>query len=109
MKNHLYTYAVEIVKIVDGDTVYAVIDLGLHTRVKRKIRLSRINAPELRDNDGKDSKTFLTELVAKYPNLIIKTTLDRNDKYGRLLGEFFTEDGNSINQMLVDGGYAVEV
>lgn len=42
----MYEYAVkEIIKIVDGDTVDIVIDLGL-TSLKERVRLAGIDAPE---------------------------------------------------------------
>lgn len=102
----MYEYKAKITKVVDGDTVYAVIDLGMSITVKKKIRLARLDTPELRTEAGKDAKTFLRELVEKFPELVIRTTLDKGDKYGRLLGEFFNPEGSSLNQMLLDGGWA---
>ena len=48
MKNNLYFYKAEIVSVYDGDSVTAIIDMGLHTFRKLKVRLSGIDAPELR-------------------------------------------------------------
>ena len=45
----MYTYEIkEIVKVIDGDTVDAVIDLGFKVSIKLRIRFFGINTPETR-------------------------------------------------------------
>jgi hypothetical protein len=48
MQNVLYQYKAIVTSVYGGDTSTVDIDLGLHTLVRgEKIRLMRINAPEL--------------------------------------------------------------
>ena len=56
----MYHYRIEkIVKVVDGDTVDVIIDLGFHTTVKKRIRLYGINTPETRTRDKEEKKRGL--------------------------------------------------
>ena len=63
----MYEYAIkEIVKVVDGDTVDIVIDLGFNLSKKERVRLAGIDTPESRTRDleekamGLEAKDFLT-------------------------------------------------
>lgn len=48
--------------VVDGDTLWAVIDLGLRMSVRVKVRVRGINAPELKAKPaGPDAAMFLAE------------------------------------------------
>ena len=48
----VYTYKiVEVVKIIDGDTIDIIIDLGFHVSIKKRVRLYGINTPETRTRD----------------------------------------------------------
>ena len=64
-----YNYGVKINRIVDGDTLDVMIDLGFNTHVKRRLRMYGINAPESRTRDleekarGLASKERLTEML----------------------------------------------
>lgn len=107
----MYIYKAQIIDVYDGDTVTALIDLGLHVKVQAKIRLKGINTPELRGarrEEGLTSKARMEELVLN-KQVIIKTYKDKLEKYGRWLGEIFINetDTKSVNQVLLDEGLAV--
>lgn len=106
----MYTYKAHIVDVYDGDTVTAIVDLGFHVSKQIKVRLKDIDAPELRGNErsaGLVSKARLEELVLNKDVLLI-TFKDKQEKYGRWLGEIFlSENDISINQMLLNEGLAV--
>jgi micrococcal nuclease len=52
MEEHLYHYRAEVQSVYDGDTCTLNIDLGLNTWLHdEKIRLARINSPELRGEE----------------------------------------------------------
>ena len=103
----MYTYEAKVVRVVDGDTIDLDIDLGFHIRITKRIRLSFINAPEMNTDLGKRSKDFLLKSIPQESNVIIKTQLDKTDKYGRVLGEIFAPDQiSSINKLMIDGGFA---
>ena len=113
LESKLYFYRAKIISVYDGDSVTAVIDLGLHTCREVKIRLSYINAPEIRGESrprGLVSRDELRSLILG-KEVFIKTSLDKKDKYGRLLGEiWFTTDEVSfvsVNSLMVKSGFAV--
>ena len=113
MNINLYQYKALVTKVYDGDTITVEIDLGFKTSVKgEKIRLSRINAPEVRGSsreEGLKSRDFLRELILN-KEILLETIKDRKGKYGRYLGEIYfkDEEGNwlNINNLLVDKGFA---
>lgn len=114
MEQTLYHYKAFVTQVYDGDTVTVDIDLGLHTWMKgEKLRLYRINAPELRGAEkeaGKLSRDYLKSLIWK-KELFIETIKDKREKYGRYLAEIWCplDNGNymNVNDELVKKGYAV--
>jgi len=112
----MYQYKAKLIKVVDGDTVDALIDCGFSTFKKERIRLYGINAPESRTRDkeekkrGLAAKDRLIELIEEGGNeFIVETSIDKKGKFGRLLGKLYrdTED-ISYNQTLLNEGHAVE-
>lgn len=111
----MYTYRVEeVVRVIDGDTVELVIDLGFSTFVKEKIRLRSIDAPEIRGPEkemGVQSKEHLYDLLHSHDveTLYVETVKDKKGKYGRYLCTILAKKkGLSIevlinNQMVIDG------
>ena len=113
MKTNLYFYKAVISSVYDGDTCTADIDLGLSVTVKgEKLRLSRINAPEVRGESrsrGILSRDFLREKI-EGKEVIIQTFKDSKGKYGRFIAEIMLEDDNgelhNMNDLLVEKGFA---
>lgn len=113
MSLNLYTYRAAVTSVYDGDTCTLDIDLGLHMwSHDEKIRLNRINTPELRGSDrqrGLAARDRLRELVLG-KDIILQTIKDKQGKYGRLLGELWiiNESGEflNINDLLVAEGHA---
>jgi len=114
MQNKLYYYKAFVTSVYDGDTCTVEIDLGLKTFIKgEKVRLVRINAPELRGDEriaGLKSRDFLREQILK-KEIMLQTIKDRRGKYGRYLGEIWLKSSSgkfiNINDVLVKKGYAV--
>lgn len=108
----MYKYNAKLVRVVDGDTVDALIDLGFDVWVKKRIRLYGIDTPETRTKDlnekaaGIAAKDRLSELMEQcdYKFVLISHGVG---KYGRCLGELFIETcQESVNQMLINEGHA---
>ena len=55
----MYTYKAKLVRILDGDTIDAKIDLGFDVWVKKRIRFLGINAPETRTRDLQEKQEGL--------------------------------------------------
>ena len=106
----MYEYSATLVKIVDGDTVDVLIDLGFNTTKKERVRLLGIDTPESATKDlaekklGIEAKEYITQWFVKNTPFRLQTTKD--DKYGRILGVFTGLDGKTLNDILVQNGYA---
>ena len=74
MDNHVYQYKAELLRIVDGDTLDALIDIGFDVFVKKRIRLFGMDTWESRTRDleekvkGLAAKARLKELIEEDGN-----------------------------------------
>ena len=106
-----FVYQAELDRVVDGDTIDVVLDLGFDVKLhKQRVRLSGIDTPESRTRNldekklGLAAKERLKELcVGKF-----KLKSLGKGKYGRILGIPYTESGEDICQKLIKEGHAVE-
>jgi len=114
-KHNLYTYKVRrVVKVVDGDTLDLEIDLGFHIYHTIRVRLARINTPEIfgvsKDSEeykrGMQAKVFVDNWLKATKELYIKTYKDSKGKYGRYLAEIYNENGECLNDILLEKGLA---
>jgi micrococcal nuclease len=113
----MYEYRSTIVKIVDGDTVDVDIDLGFGTWLhNERVRIMGIDTPESRTSDktekvfGLAAKQRLTELLGPKPilkTMVSKKGEDMKGKFGRILGDFITEDGQMVTDIMIAEGHAV--
>ena len=104
-----YYYNATVIKVYDGDTITAIVDLGFSVKMKIKVRLAGINAPEVRGKsrpEGLKTRDFLRSLILN-KDIVIKTTKDKKGKYGRYIGVIYMEDKN-VNEMLVEKQLAVK-
>ena len=108
-------------RVVDGDTIDVTIDLGFDLSIKQRVRVAGVDTPEKRTRDlnekklGKDATYWLEDKLDDAVNdgfdLTIRTELDKGatGKYGRLLGWLYVGDeGRSLNEQMVEEGYAWE-
>lgn len=102
----IYRYSTQVVDVHDGDTIHAMVDLGFSTFVQVKLRLAGINAPELTQPRGTESRDYLEGLIAGQP--LIADTI-KMDKYGgRWDAQLYRQsDGLSVNTDMVSSGHAV--
>ena len=110
----------EINRVLDGDTIDVTIDLGFDLFKKERVRIAGVDTPEKRTRDleekalGLDAtnwlKKKLEDTIAGDEELIIRTELKGGvGKYGRLLGWLYIgEDLISLNELMIDEGYAWE-
>lgn len=111
----MYEYYVrEVTKVIDGDTIDVVIDLGFSIMYASRVRLAGIDTPESRTRDklekqlGLESKKYLADRIKEAKNIVIKTEkLDSSEKYGRVLGWLYLDgEHTSVNLEMIDKGYA---
>lgn len=110
----MYEYAIkEVVRVVDGDTVDIIIDLGFSLTKKERVRLAGIDTPESRTRDleekamGIESKEFLERRLKDGVPSGLKVRTEKDGKYGRMLGWVYIGDTN-LNKEMVYRGYAWE-
>ena len=108
----------KIKKVLDGDTIDVVIDLGFDLAKTERVRIAGVDTPEKRTRDleekalGLDAtnwlKEKLTETIKGDEELTIRTELKGGvGKYGRLLGWLYVGDSAvSLNQQMITEGYA---
>ena len=112
----MYTYHATVDRVVDGDTIDLIIDLGFKITTNQRIRLRGINTPETY-NVKKDSEEYQKGMKAKeyvlkrmeenQYRVIIETEKDIG-KYGRYIGIIRMADSEvSLNDELVNKGLAV--
>ena len=113
-----YIYRGKLERVVDGDTIDALIDVGFDIWIKKRIRYSGIDTWESRTRDLEEkakgleakarNKELLMEISSKSGYFRLKS--HGVGKYGRVLGEIFIEDkdGNqyNINETLISEGHA---
>lgn len=111
----MYTYYVkEVTKVVDGDTIDVVIDLGFDIMYKSRVRLAGIDTPESRTRNleekklGLEAKDYLKKALKSSKKVVIKTEkLSSTEKYGRILGWLYLDGSEtSFNVEMIDKGYA---
>ena len=108
----------EIVKVLDGDTIDVLIDLGFDLFKKERVRIAGVDTPEKRTRDleekalGMDATEWLKDkresTIDGDDELTIRTELVGGvGKYGRLLGWLYIGDADlSLNEQMITEGYA---
>jgi len=113
----MHEYKVNILKLVDGDTVDVDIDLGFGIWLrKERVRIMGIDTPESRTSDkvekvfGLAAKNRLSSLLGAEAILqtqVSKKGEDMKGKFGRVLGNFISLNGEKCAAVLVREGHAV--
>ena len=113
----MHEYKVNIIKVVDGDTVDVDIDLGFGIWLKKeRVRIMGIDTPESRTSDkvekvfGLAAKNRLISLLGAEAILqtqVSKKGQDMKGKFGRILGNFTSINGEKCASVLVREGHAV--
>ena len=111
----MYEYYVrKVEKVVDGDTIDVLIDLGFDILFQSRVRLAGIDTPESRTKDlkekalGLESKEYLSKHIKDAKSVVIKTEkINSTEKFGRILGWIYVNgDTVSLNDMMINDGYA---
>ena len=110
----MYKYNATVTRVIDGDTIDAMIDLGFDTWVSKRIRFYGINTPESRTRDleekkrGKAATAYLIEILEANDNKFVLQSHGVG-KFGRCLGELFVESlGDlSVQQQMINEGHGV--
>lgn len=108
----MYKYKAKLDRVVDGDTIDALVDLGFDTWKKVRVRMVGMNAPESRTRDleekkyGLAAKEFVKTFV-KGKSIILRTEkYDAKGKFGRILGDIVV-DKVSLSETMIAKHHAV--
>tara|TARA_R110000744_G_scaffold356591_1_gene463356 strand:- start:825 stop:1223 length:399 start_codon:yes stop_codon:yes gene_type:complete len=107
----MFEYSAEVLRIVDGDTLDAEIDIGFDVFVKKRIRLFGIDTWESRTRDleekkkGLAAKARLKELLEENGNKFMLQSHELG-KYGRVLGSIILDDDRDACDILLEEGHA---
>jgi micrococcal nuclease len=112
----MFTYRAKVERVVDGDTVDLILDLGFDIHYSCRVRLLGVNAPESRTKDLKEkekglaAKAYVQDWFDGHPEVYVQTYKDAKGKYGRILANIFADMSLEVclNEQLVDSGHAVE-
>ena len=116
----MYNYKIKLLRVIDGDTIDAEIDLGFDVKIKKRIRFAGINTPESRTRDleekakGLAAKDRVKQLLEGSKTIQLKS--HGVGKFGRCLGEICLDriDGSdkltlvNLNELLISEGHAVK-
>jgi len=115
-----FSYGAKPLKVIDGDTIDLMIDLGFNIHHKIRVRLYGVNTPESRTKDaaekelGLKAKSFTADWLDGHQWVYVNTIPDKNDKYGRILARIFSSDQVNepttacLNTDIIQAGYARE-
>ena len=103
-------------KVLDGDTLWVNINIGFNIRIREKVRLYKIDIPEIDKIKGLQAKNYVNSQLKPCDFIIIKT--HGRDKFDRCLVDIYykkTESdpdvvaasGTYLNQRLLDKRHAV--
>ena len=105
-----FTYPATVAKVVDGDTLDVLLDLGFGINYKIRVRLAGINAPEKSTPEGTAASVYLyDQLPAGLP--VVVTTHKSKDMYGRYIADItktVLDEQININKLMVSSGNAIE-
>lgn len=114
MLSTLFHYKAENIRVIDGDTIDADIDLGFGVWARaQRFRIKGIDAPEIKGTsraEGLRVKDTLERLL-KGRTVILKSEKSETDKYGRYIADIYIsagitpkpdEDLKSVSAFLLD-------
>lgn len=91
----VYPRTCTVVRVVDGDTLHVLADLGCDITLAMVVRLYGVNAPEHNTPTGPAATAFVRAWVAEHgPTFELRTVKDKREKYGRYLADLVPADGS---------------
>lgn len=105
----MYDYAARVVKVIDGDTFIANVDVGFYMYSHQHLRLLNYEAPEIRGAERKLGLLAKAKLEEHLPVAMeIRIRTEKSDSFGRWLAEVMWESENcTLSEYLIKLGYGV--
>jgi len=109
-----YEYNAYIVRVIDGDTFEAKVDLGFNMAFKATFRLKDIDTPETwrpscdAERKHGEAATRFVEAKMLHKNVILITYKAGAGIYGRYTADVVLEDKRNLREILIAGGFEKE-
>jgi endonuclease YncB( thermonuclease family) len=103
----LYTYEAEVTKVFDGDTFHVLIHLKDDLYLEQRVRLRRLDAPELMTGEGQQAKKVLQKVLNRAKDGIVIKVSKSDDQYGRYLVDTWVNGVNIDQELLAAGVFEV--
>jgi micrococcal nuclease len=116
MPRVLYVYRARPLRVIDGDTIDIIIDMGLHAYRMERLRLLGVNAPEMHGathDTGIAARDYVSnwlmmELDYQQDDLPLIIRTEKSDVFGRWLAVvWYGMSGLCLNDDLIGSGHAV--
>ncbi len=99
----MYEYKCRLIRVIDGNTVEADVDLGFNIRINQKIRLFGVEATNPQTADKQTIDAEIAKLKSMVPReFIVQTILNKRSKIGRCLGIIFVETETEIARININ-------
>jgi len=105
----MYNYKAVVIRVVDGDTFDAVVDLGFETTVKKRFRLKDVDTPETwrpkteaEREHGEKTSAFVSSLLL-YKNVILTSV--KSAVYSRYEAYVTLDDGRDLGKLIIENGF----
>lgn len=105
----MYNYKATVLRVVDGDTFDAIVDLGFNITKKQRFRLKDVDTPETwrpkteaEREHGKLATAFVKNLIEE--KQVILTSV-KAAVYSRYEAYVTIEDGSDLGTLIVDNGF----
>ena len=105
----MYEYKAKLLRVVDGDTFDAIVDLGFSVQITHRFRLVGIDTPETwrpkseaEKLHGEQCTDFVEDLMLG-EKVILKST--KLGIYGRYDADVTLPDGRNLTEVLIENGY----
>jgi len=113
----MYEYKAKMLYIVDGDTYDVEVQLGFFITHQIRIRLKDLDTAEIYrpENDaelkhGQEARDFIRALVARNPEIVVRTYKHKGSTFGRFVADITIEDERGVKKdlktLLAERGFA---
>ena len=101
-----YRYKAHLLRVVDGDTIDVMIDLGLDIHRQERLRFAEINAYERYTIKGKLATEYLINTFKIHEGRMEIETI-KTGKFGRLIAKIYVGEGEYLNDTMMKKGHAL--
>ncbi len=98
----LHVYKARIIRVVDGDTLLADVDLGFQVHKEQRLRLAGIDTPPIETPGGIKACDYVQNRLATVEFVVIQTV--KIDLYGRYVAHVFYQPGETDKRLVATSG-----